>query len=653
MPRNLAGCGRHPPQPRYHAFAFYSAVRLGDPEMLARIMTVDPYFVTQDNGAGAPIHFAVTYRQLDMVHHLLNLGAHVNQRDPRGLTPLHRAAHLAHLDGYLELYEYLLSRGADPTITSDDFDPYLDPGPKTPAVMAPPDARVRAALAALESAYADVPKAPRAHPDLGDWWALYDYGPEVVAAWPHDYCHPYPEEEARRRAQAERRAEKLERRQLREAYLAALAAGGDGSEVVAAAEEKKKQQQAEKQQAAASAASAAAAAAGKAAGPSGSVPGPASAPATAASGGASTSAVAAPRPPPPAAVAAASAAVTPAVPKGRVAFVFPGQGSQAVGMLSAAASLPAVAAMLDTARAVLGYDLEELCRNGPQSALDDTRVAQPALFMAGLAAVELLRSRDPQLVAAAEAGGSSSSAGGSGSSTGGCVCAGLSLGEYTALVFAGALTFEEGLRVVKARGEAMAAAAAAGAGARPHGMLSVVGLGDARLGEVVAAALAGAAPGSVCQVANYLFPQGRVVSGHRDVLEVVRAGALAAGALKATILAVSGAFHTPLMAPAREQLLQALDAVQLRPPRLPVLSNVTAQPFPPDPAAIRELLGRQLVEPVQWEACLAALLAPPAGPGAPESGGVALWELGPGQQIKAMVKRLSLEAWRGMGNVAP
>eukprot|EP00198_Chlamydomonas_reinhardtii_P012419 XP_001701756.1 predicted protein [Chlamydomonas reinhardtii] len=587
MPRNLAGCGRHPPQPRYHAFAFYSAVRLGDPEMLARIMTVDPYFVTQDNGAGAPIHFAVTYRQLDMVHHLLNLGAHVNQRDPRGLTPLHRAAHLAHLDGYLELYEYLL--------------------------------------------------APRAHPDLGDWWALYDYGPEVVAAWPHDYCHPYPEEEARRRAQAERRAEKLERRQLREAYLAALAAGGDGSEVVAAAEEKKKQQQAEKQQAAASAASAAAAAAGKAAGPSGSVPGPASAPATAASGGASTSAVAAPRPPPPAAVAAASAAVTPAVPKGRVAFVFPGQGSQAVGMLSAAASLPAVAAMLDTARAVLGYDLEELCRNGPQSALDDTRVAQPALFMAGLAAVELLRSRDPQLVAAAEAGGSSSSAGGSGSSTGGCVCAGLSLGEYTALVFAGALTFEEGLRVVKARGEAMAAAAAAGAGARPHGMLSVVGLGDARLGEVVAAALAGAAPGSVCQVANYLFPQGRVVSGHRDVLEVVRAGALAAGALKATILAVSGAFHTPLMAPAREQLLQALDAVQLRPPRLPVLSNVTAQPFPPDPAAIRELLGRQLVEPVQWEACLAALLAPPAGPGAPESGGVALWELGPGQQIKAMV----------------
>lgn len=84
-----------------------------------------------------------------------------------------------------------------------------------------------------------------------------------------------------------------------------------------------------------------------------------------------------------------------------------------------------------------------------------------------------------------------------------------------------------------------------------------------------------------------------------------------------------------------------------------MLSNVTAQPFPPDPAAIRELLGRQLVEPVQWEACLAALLAPPAGPGAPESGGVALWELGPGQQIKAMVKRLSLEAWRGMGNVAP
>jgi [acyl-carrier-protein] S-malonyltransferase len=140
MPRDMAGTGRYPPQPRYPPFAFYSAVRLGDPEMLAKVLAADPYFVTQDNGAGAPLHFAVTYRQLDMVsdaplpparrsavamwptwpggqprcaplaqvHHLLSLGAHVNQRDGQGLTPLHRAAYLAHLDGYLELYEYLL-----------------------------------------------------------------------------------------------------------------------------------------------------------------------------------------------------------------------------------------------------------------------------------------------------------------------------------------------------------------------------------------------------------------------------------------------------------------------------------------------------------------------------------------------------------------
>ncbi|KXZ47596.1 hypothetical protein GPECTOR_34g755 [Gonium pectorale] len=501
MPRDLRGSGRYPPQTRHAAFAFYSAVRLGDPEMLAKIMQVDPYFVTQDNGAGAPIHFAVTYRQLDMVHHLLNLGASVNQRDPRGLTPLHRAAHLAHLDGYLEIYELLLSRGADPSILSEDFDPYLSPGPKSPQQMAVDDPRVRAALQALEDKYASVPK-------VGGW-----------RTW------------------------------------------------------------------------------GRA---------------------------------------------------GRVIFLFPGQGSQSVGMLSSAASLPAVAAMLETAKQVLGYDLLEICTKGPQSALDDTRVAQPALFVAGLAAVELLRQRDPRVV--------DSCAG----------CAGLSLGEYTALVFAGALSFEEGLRVVKARGEAMAAAAAAppGSGARPHGMLSVVGLGDAALAGLAAEAEAGGPPGSVCRLANYLFPQGRVVSGHTDLLEDVARKARDAGALKAQMLLVSGAFHTSLMAPAREELMKALSTVQFKPPRMPVYSNVTAAPFPAsspgaasaDPRDIPALLGRQLVEPVQWEATLAALLAPPAagaGVAAAAASDVMMYELGPGQQIKAMVKRMSLDVWRRMGNVQP
>lgn len=108
MPRDMSGTGRYPPTPLHQPTEFYGAVRLGDPERLFQVMSVDPYFITQDNGAGAPIHFATTYKQLDMIHHLLNNGADVNQRDDKGLTALHRAAHLAQYDGYLEIYEYLL-----------------------------------------------------------------------------------------------------------------------------------------------------------------------------------------------------------------------------------------------------------------------------------------------------------------------------------------------------------------------------------------------------------------------------------------------------------------------------------------------------------------------------------------------------------------
>ncbi len=315
-----------------------------------------------------------------------------------------------------------------------------------------------------------------------------------------------------------------------------------------------------------------------------------------------------------------AAAACKAPPSGPTAFLFPGQGSQAVGMLKESAKLPAVKAMLATAKKVLGYDLLALCLNGPKEALDDTVAAQPALFVAGLAAVERLRATD---AAAVE----------------GCAAAaGLSLGEYTALVFAGALSFEDGLRVVKARAEAMKAAAGAG---EPHGMLSVVGLSDADLEAVCAEARASRA-GAVCQVANLLFPQGRVVSGHRDALEVAQRGATARGALKAVPVAVSGAFHTPLMAPARAALAAALDAVEVRDPAIPVYSNVTGEPFR-DAAHVRELLPRQLCEPVRWEPTLRALVA---------AGKTQLSELGPGAQIKAMVKRVDANAWKGFRNVA-
>jgi len=187
----------------------------------------------------------------------------------------------------------------------------------------------------------------------------------------------------------------------------------------------------------------------------------------------------------------------------------------------------------------------------------------------------------------------------------------------------------------------MAAAAAAG---RPHGMLSVVGLSDAAL-EGLCAAARSRCPGSVCQLANFLFPTGRVVSGNLDALAAVEEGAKAAGAMRAARLAVSGAFHTALMEPARLALEAALRAVTIRAPRVPVWSNVTGEIFPSDPDAIRALLCRQLVEPVRWETVLDAAAA--AAGGAPK-----LFELGPGAQIKSMVRRINGDAFKGMRCVA-
>ncbi|WIA44196.1 hypothetical protein OEZ86_010517 [Tetradesmus obliquus] len=590
----MRGTGRYPPQPRFPPFAFYSAVRLGDPELLAKITAVDPYFVTQDNGAGAPLHFAVTYRQLDMAHHLLNNGALVNQADGRGWTPLHRAAHLAHLEGYMELYEYLLSRGADPSLLTIDTDPYLNPGRKGVLDVAVDDDNVRQALAALNAKYEGVPKAPAPHPDVGDWWALYDYGLEAVAAWPHDYQHPYPEVLKRSRDKAQARQARVARREAAEAALATLEASNLQQPFDPVALR--------------------------------STTTPTEAPA----GSSSTRPTAAAAALPAAAAAAAAAAAGPSLP---VALLFPGQGSQALGMISAtAAGQPAVARMLEEANTVLGYDLLALIRDGPKSKLDNTVYSQPALFVTNLAALELLRGREPELVERAR------------------VMAGLSLGEYCALVAAGAMSFSDGLKVVKARGAAMAAAAAVPPGGRSHGMLSVVGLGDADLERLCEEARQQLGGDTVCQLANYLFPQGRVVSGHADALDIVSASAAGLGALKVARLAVSGAFHTWLMAPARAALMEVLDSVEIRAPRVPVLSNVTAQPFPSDPAAIRELLGRQLVEPVRWEGTLAGLLSQGADVAA-WGGCEQLYEVGPGQQVKAMVRRLDQAAWRAFKNV--
>ena len=292
------------------------------------------------------------------------------------------------------------------------------------------------------------------------------------------------------------------------------------------------------------------------------------------------------------------------------AFLFPGQGAQTVGMgRQLAQSLPAARAIYDQANDILGYDLAQICFAGPAEKLDSTIYSQPALFVTSLAALEWLKANKPEVVNSAAA------------------AAGLSLGEYTALVFAGVMTFEDGLKVVQQRGQAMQDAA----DVTPSGMVSILGLDREKIEELCGQA---GGPGEVLQVANLLCPGNIVVSGHKSACAKVADLASAAGAMKTIPLAVAGAFHTPIMESAARGLTAALAAVTLRKPRIPVVSNVDAVPHE-DPNEIRQLLVKQLVSPVRWEDSQRWLLAQGYGP---------QWEIGPGRVLRGLLRRIERKA---------
>jgi [acyl-carrier-protein] S-malonyltransferase len=292
----------------------------------------------------------------------------------------------------------------------------------------------------------------------------------------------------------------------------------------------------------------------------------------------------------------------------KTAFLFPGQGAQSVGMArQLCETLPAARRLFDEAETILGYNLADLCCNGPRERLDSTVVSQPALFVASLAALESLRATEPDAEPS-------------------CVAAaGLSLGEYTALVFAGALSFSDGLCVVQRRGEAMQAAS----DVTPSGMVSVLLLEQPQVEEVCRQARGA----GLIEVANILCPGNTVVSGARAACDEVERLVAARGG-KTIRLAVAGAFHTTLMKPADEALAAALATVEIRRPRLPVWSNVDAQPHT-DPAEIRSLLIRQVLRPVLWEQTLRNLLA---------AGVDRFYEIGPGRVLAGLLKRVQRKA---------
>ncbi len=289
----------------------------------------------------------------------------------------------------------------------------------------------------------------------------------------------------------------------------------------------------------------------------------------------------------------------------RIAFLFPGQGAQHVGMgKKVAAQYPAAAALFEQANDILGYDLRKLCFEGPAEDLDSTVFSQPAIFVASLACLEKLRADSPDVVLACE------------------MTAGLSLGEYTALVFAGAMSFEDGLRVVQRRGQAMQDAA----DATPSGMVSVLLLSVEQVQQIRDQAAAA----GVFEIANYLCPGNIVLSGENAACEKAVELTEALGG-RPVPLAVAGAFHTKIMEPADARLAEALEAVEMKSPEIPVVSNVDGQPHD-DPAELKDILVRQVLSPVRWEDSVRHML---------DSGSDEFYEIGPGRVLAGLLKRIS------------
>ena len=283
----------------------------------------------------------------------------------------------------------------------------------------------------------------------------------------------------------------------------------------------------------------------------------------------------------------------------KTALLFAGQGAQAVGMgKDLAAAFPSAKGWFDRANAALGYDLASICFNGPEAELTKTENAQPGIFLVSWVAFQLLKEQVPSLKFDA--------------------IAGLSLGEFTALTAAGAMSFEDGLRVVRQRGRFMQEACEAARG----GMAAVIGLDEAPTREVCAEA------GVV--LANLNCPGQLVISGETDKIAKAVELAKAKGAKRAIALPVAGAYHSPLMAGAQPKLQAELAKIKISPPDVPVISNVTGEAHA-GAADISARLVEQVTSSVLWEKSMRCLLA---------QGFTRFIELGPGTALSGFMRRI-------------
>ncbi len=292
------------------------------------------------------------------------------------------------------------------------------------------------------------------------------------------------------------------------------------------------------------------------------------------------------------------------------AFVFPGQGSQAVGMLDAWGDHPAVRSTLQEASAALGEDIAALIAGGPKDQLDLTTNTQPVMLTAAIACWRAWMAE----------GGAAPLA-----------LAGHSLGEYSALVAAGCLSLSDALPLVRLRAQAMQQAVPVGVGA----MAAILGLDAATV--VSGCAQAAAASGEVVSAANFNDPKQTVISGSKAGVDTACALLKAMGAKRTLLLAVSAPFHCALMQPAAEVLRERLATLTLAAPQIPVVNNIDVA-APVDAAAIRDALYRQASGPVRWVEVVQALRV---------RGASHIVECGPGKVLAGMVKRIDAEAVSG------
>lgn len=307
------------------------------------------------------------------------------------------------------------------------------------------------------------------------------------------------------------------------------------------------------------------------------------------------------------------------------AFVFPGQGSQFPGMCKDLYDAHAEAReMCQTANRLLGFSLTDVMFDGSADDLKQTKVTQPAVFLHSVVAQRLMTIEQPDMVA------------------------GHSLGEFSALVVCGALRFEDALLLVSARAQAMQAACEA----NPGTMAAVLGLPDEKVVEICeqissneAPSLEGRAGGGVVVAANFNCPGQIVISGDVDAVDAACVALKEAGARRALKLPVGGAFHSPLMQPAAEDLKAAILKTDFYKPFCPIYQNVTAK-AETEPGIVRENLLKQLTAPVRWTQSVQNMIAD-ANNGNNENNGVAFYEFGPGDVLKGLIRKINPEVQLG------